>query len=124
MIRYSTLRKLALSFPGVTEEPHFEKISFRVNKKLFASYDALHHRACIQLSEIGQSVFCAYDATITFPVPDKWGKQGWTFIDLKHVPKNRVSGALKNRLQAGCPSKKISFCAKTGIKILAGNTEN
>ncbi len=29
MVSIDTLRKLALSFPEATEEPHFEKISFR-----------------------------------------------------------------------------------------------
>lgn len=39
MVSIDTLRKLALSFPEVTEEPHFEKTSFRVKKKIFATYD-------------------------------------------------------------------------------------
>jgi hypothetical protein len=40
MIEFEELRKLAMSFPEVTEEPHFEKTSFRVKKKIFATYDA------------------------------------------------------------------------------------
>ncbi len=33
----ATFRKLALSFPDSTEEPHFERTSFRVKKKIFAT---------------------------------------------------------------------------------------
>ncbi len=33
MVTIDSLRKLALSFPEATEEPHFEKTSFRVKKK-------------------------------------------------------------------------------------------
>lgn len=57
MVSIDTFRKLALSYPEVTEEPHFEKTSFRVKKKIFATYDALKKRACIKLSEIDQDIF-------------------------------------------------------------------
>ncbi len=32
MVTLETFRKIALSFPEATEEPHFEKTSFRVKK--------------------------------------------------------------------------------------------
>ena len=31
------LRKYALSLPGTVEEPHFERTSFRVNRKIFVT---------------------------------------------------------------------------------------
>ena len=67
MISVNTLRKIALSFPETTEEPHFEKISFRVKRKIFATYDPKNTRACIKLSEIDQNVFSSYDKTIIYP---------------------------------------------------------
>ena len=57
MIKIDVFRKLALSFPETTENAHFEKISFRVKKKIFATYDDLNKRACIKLSEVHQNVF-------------------------------------------------------------------
>lgn len=36
----AAFRKLALSLPGATEEPHFERVSFRVGKKIFATMTA------------------------------------------------------------------------------------
>jgi predicted DNA-binding protein (MmcQ/YjbR family) len=57
MVSIDTFRKLALSFPEATEELHFEKTSFRVKKKIFATYDDIKKRACIKLSEIDQDVF-------------------------------------------------------------------
>jgi predicted DNA-binding protein (MmcQ/YjbR family) len=50
MVSFETLRKLALSFPETTEEPHFEKTSFRVKKKIFATYDGKNKTACVKLS--------------------------------------------------------------------------
>lgn len=32
MVTFETVRKMALSYPETTEEPHFEKTSFRVKK--------------------------------------------------------------------------------------------
>ena len=57
MIKIDVFRKLVLSFPETTENAHFEKISFRVKKKIFATYDDLNKRACIKLSEVHQNVF-------------------------------------------------------------------
>ncbi|MBI2270908.1 MAG: MmcQ/YjbR family DNA-binding protein [Bacteroidetes bacterium] len=94
MVNLKTFRKIALSFPEATEEPHFEKISFRVNKKIFATYDSKNKRACIKLSEVDQNVFSSFDRSVVFPVPDKWGKQGWTFINLNKVRKDMFTDAL------------------------------
>lgn len=57
MVSIDTFRKLALSFPETTEEPHFEKTSFRVRKKIFATYDDESKRATIKLTEIDQDTF-------------------------------------------------------------------
>jgi predicted DNA-binding protein (MmcQ/YjbR family) len=94
MVSIKTFRALALSFPETSEQPHFEKTSFRVGKKIFASYDDKNKRACIKLSEIDQDVFSSYNKEIIFAVPNKWGKQGWTLIDLKKVPKEMFVGIL------------------------------
>lgn len=85
MIAIKTFRELALSFPETTEEPHFEKTSYRVKKRIFATYDESNNRACIKLSEIDQDVFSKADPTTIYPVDNKWGKQGWTNIELNKV---------------------------------------
>ncbi len=94
MITEATLRELALSFPDATEEPHFEKPSFRIKKKIFATLDLKKSLVCVKFTEMQQSVF-AYDPKVIYPVPNAWGKQGWTFIDLKKVKKAVLKDALK-----------------------------
>lgn len=73
MISEKTLRSTALSFPQVTEEPHFEKTSFRIRKKIFATYDQKTNVATIKLSEIDQNVFSSIPDGAISPVPNKWG---------------------------------------------------
>lgn len=94
MIDVETFRNLALSFPESIEQPHFEKPSFRVRKKIFATLDIPNNKACIKLSEIDQDVFSAFNNKIIFPVPNKWGKQGWTFINLNLVHEDMLLDAM------------------------------
>ena len=94
MISTATFRQLALSFPGTTEQPHFEKTSFRVAKKIFATLDVVKGLACLKLSEIDQNVFCAFDKNLIYPVPNKWGKQGWTMVNLNDIQEDMLLDAL------------------------------
>lgn len=105
MVSIDTFRKLALSFPEATEEPHFEKTSFRVKKKIFATYDAVNKRACIKLSEIDQSVFSLVDIAVIYPVDNKWGKQGWTLIEMNKVKKSLFVDALTTAYCEVAPDK-------------------
>ena len=105
MVTIDTLRKLALSFPEATEEPHFEKTSFRVKKKIFATYDGIKKLACIKLSEIDQDVFSSSDKTIIFPLDNKWGKQGWTLIEMSKVHKKLFIDALATAYCEVAPKK-------------------
>jgi predicted DNA-binding protein (MmcQ/YjbR family) len=105
MVTLETLRKLALSFPETTEEPHFEKISFRVKKKIFATYDDNKKIASIKLSEIDQNVFTSADNTIIFPVDNKWGKQGWTQIEMGKVHNDLFVDALTTSYCEVAPKK-------------------
>lgn len=105
MVTIYTVRKLALSFPETTETPHFEKISFRVKNKIFATYDEKNKRLCIKLSEIDQHVFSSADKTIIYPLNNKWGKQGWTLIEMKKVKKDIVTDALTTAYCEVAPKK-------------------
>jgi len=114
MVDIETFKTLALSFPETVEVPHFEKTSFRTNKKIFATLDTARQIACLKLTEIDQSVFCAIDSTIIYPVNNKWGKQGWTFIELKKVKKNILKEALSKAFTIVAPLKKVA--AKNNCK--------
>ncbi|MBB2146960.1 MmcQ/YjbR family DNA-binding protein [Pedobacter sp. LMG 31464] len=94
MVTLETMRKIALSFPETSEQPHFDKTSFRVGKKIFATYDAKKNLACLMLSPINQSVFSAFDTSIISPVPNKWGKRGATFFNLAKIRLDLFTDAL------------------------------
>lgn len=105
MVTIETLRDIALSFPETTEEPHFEKTSFRVRKKIFATYNGTKKRACIKLSAIDQDVFSTADKSVIFPVNNKWGKQGWTLIEMSTVRKEIFIDAVTTAYCEVAPKK-------------------
>ncbi|QIP11363.1 MmcQ/YjbR family DNA-binding protein [Spirosoma aureum] len=111
MIGLDLIRKVALSFPETTEQPHFEKPSFKIGKKIFATYNGPHNRVCVKLSEIDQDVFSSFDSSIIYPVPNKWGKQGWTLINLNKVLEETLVDALTMAYCEVAP-KKLAFMVK------------
>ncbi len=109
MVKAETVRELAMAFEEATESLHFEKPSFRVRKKIFATIDLKLNRICIKLSAIDQSVFSAFDPSMIYPVPNSWGKQGWTFLELKTIKKAMLKDALT---QAYCAVAPKTLAAK------------
>ncbi len=94
MVLVATARKIALSFDEATELPHFELTSFRIRKKIFATMDVKKKRICIMLKPVDQSVFCTYDKSIIYPVPNKWGLKGATYVELNKVKKEMLTDAI------------------------------
>lgn len=87
MIKTETFREIALSMPHAEEKPHFDKTSFRVKGKIFATLNTERNLATIKLNAVDQNVFSTVNTGIIYPVPNKWGQQGWTHIELGKVKK-------------------------------------
>ena len=86
---------MAISFPDVVEQPHFDKLSFRTPDKIFATLDIAKKLATIKLSEVDQFAFSSKGADPErYPVPNKWGKQGWTILDLDKIDEDLCQDAL------------------------------
>jgi hypothetical protein len=94
MVSVETVRKMALTFEEAVELPHFERTSFRVNKKIFATMDLEKKLVCVMLSPVDQSVFTAFDPSVIYPVPNKWGLKGATYVELKKVRKDMLKDML------------------------------
>lgn len=96
MIGFETCRKLALSFPDVTEEPHFERPSFRINGKIFMTFHIDKNQVMLILPELEQSVLISYDINVIYPVKGFWGSRGATMFDLEKVKKSIFKNALQS----------------------------
>lgn len=99
-------KALARSFPDTEENPHFDRAAFKITgKRIFATLHEESGTANLKLSEVDQSVFCAYDKKIVYPVPNKWGLQGWTTFELKKIPKRFMRDALETAYNDAMKSK-------------------
>jgi hypothetical protein len=93
-------RTMALSFPDTEENPHFDRAAFKVIKKrIFTTMHEASGTVNVMLSPIDQSVFCAFDKEMIYPVPNKWGLQGCTTFELKNIPKDLMKDALNQAYQ-------------------------
>jgi predicted DNA-binding protein (MmcQ/YjbR family) len=86
MMSFEELRIICLSWPDVKEEPHFEKTSFRIKKKIFLSHKSGSGRITVKLSTQDQDLFGLPDRSVVYPVSNKWGLQGWTIVELTAIP--------------------------------------
>ena len=94
MITNQNFRKLAMSFPEAVEQPHFEKTSFRVKKKIFATLDEKTRIAALKFSPVDQSVFIDISKGAFYPAQGAWGKSGYTYVDLKKVNGSMLKDAM------------------------------
>lgn len=84
MASFHQLCNIACAFPDVTQEAHFEKISFRIKGKIFCTYDPNTTFSTIKLSQLQQEAYANSSPHIE-PVPNKWGQQGWTRADTTKI---------------------------------------
>lgn len=109
MKKIEFMRQYALSFPLTNEEPHFEKISFRVNKKIFATFDPSDGKVILKLSLMHQKQFCAVNYFRIYPVPGRWGEKGWTVFDLEKLDKELLKDGLLYAYVQVAPKKLVDL---------------
>jgi len=111
MITGEAFARMALSFAGTEQVPHFERAGFKVTgKRMFATYLEKDNTANVFLTPEEQAVFCQMGEGI-YPVANKWGEKGATTINLNTVARNIVLEALLsayNEVMKGKGGKKRS----------------
>lgn len=76
-----------------------------MRRKIFATYDAVNNRACLKLSAIDQDVFSRTAPATIYPLKNKWGKQGWTIIEMKGIKKKLLSELLARAYCTVAPAR-------------------
>lgn len=94
MVQPQELERFAFTFEGTEKLPHFDVDSYRIRNKIFLTHNKKETRACLKLNLIDQDVFCKSFDQIFYPVPNAWGKYGWTLVNLKKVKKSVFKDAL------------------------------
>lgn len=82
--------EMALSFPETSQKPHFDRQAFRTTRKIFVTLHEGSATINVKLSPESQSVYASIDPAIIYPVPNKWGQQGWTTVVLADTPEDLI----------------------------------
>ncbi len=95
MLSPEEVKNMALSYEGTSEKPHFNRIAFVVNKRIFATLSYEDKTLNLMFNPQLQMLFCPPGSEVIFPIPNGWGKQGATTINLNKASNKLVQSALK-----------------------------
>jgi hypothetical protein len=94
MVTIEKFRELTFAFAGVSEYQHFDRRAFK-SKKIFVTLHEESRNANFMLSINDQADFCGLMPGAIAPLPNKWGLQGVTSMQLDDVSEEIVMAALE-----------------------------
>lgn len=101
----ATARELVLGIPGVSEHDHFGKVAYRGTtakgkpSKIFMTLWVEEQRAVFMLYAEQQAELHARHPKVFFPVPNKWGEKGATFVELAKATEKVFREGLRMALE-------------------------
>lgn len=87
-------RRIALSLEGTREAPHFDRTAFKV-ARIYATLAADGLTANVKFTPEEQSFKSMMAPQAFAPVPNAWGRQGWTTILLAAMDVSELRDALE-----------------------------
>lgn len=100
----SDLRRLALALDGTTEAPHFDRAAFKV-MRIYVTLAADGKTANFKFTRDEQALKCTVAADAFAPVPNAFGKQGWTTATLSKLTIPELKSALEMAHAHALPTK-------------------
>lgn len=98
-------RRIALSFAGTTEAPHFERAAFKA-VRIYATLAADGLSANLAFTPEEQEFKCLLAPEAFRAIPNAWGRQGWTTLTLAAVSEAELQSALDMAWKHGAAKKK------------------
>lgn len=99
------LRRLALALEGTSEAPHFDRAAFRV-KRIYVTLAADGETANFKFAADKQEFKCMMAPHAFAPVPNAWGRQGWTTASLSKLSLPELKNALETAWLHAQPKKR------------------
>ena len=87
------LRRLALALEGTSEAPHFDRTAFKV-ARIYVTLAADGKTANFKFAPDEQELKCMTAPEAFSPVPNAWGRQGWTTATLSALSAAELKDAL------------------------------
>ena len=98
------LRRIALSLDGTTEAPHFERAAFKA-QRIYVTLAPDGRTANFKFAPDEQEFKCMMAPEAFSPIPNAWGRQGWTVCDLGKLTEPELRAALEIAWTHGAAKK-------------------
>jgi len=105
MTSAAEFRRIALSLEGTSEAPHFDRTAFKV-ERIYATLAADGRTANLKFSADEQELKCLIAPDAFAPVPNAWGRQGWTTATLAGLSRTELRNALETAWRHALPKNK------------------
>ncbi len=99
------LRRIALSLPGTSGAPHFDRTAFKV-KRIYATLAPDGRTANLMLTPDEQALKCETAPAAFSPVPNAWGLRGATTAMLSALTAEELRHALTMAWQHAVAKKR------------------
>jgi hypothetical protein len=99
------LRRLALGLDGTSEAPHFDRAAFKA-VRIYVTLAPDGLTANFNFSPEEQEFKCMLAPDAFRPIPNAWGRQGWTVANLAALSGAELKDALLIAWRRGAAKKK------------------
>ena len=99
------LRRMALALADTTEAPHFDRTAFKA-ARIYVTLAADGRSANFKFTPDEQEFKCMMAPEAFAPVPNAWGRQGWTTATLSKLSTAELKSALETAWAHGVVRKK------------------
>ena len=96
---------LAMTLEGTRETPHFDRRAFRV-ERIYATLGPDGLSANLKLTPDEQEFLCMMNPAAFAPVPNAWGRQGWTGVTLGSSDGVELATALETAWRHALPVRR------------------
>ena len=105
-VNAEAVRRLALALPEATEEPHFERTSFRVKGKIFATVAPDGGSMNVFVDDEQREIMCRVDPKAYETL--MWGKSGYLCVHLNKAKQRDVETLLRSAWERKAPKKLVA----------------
>lgn len=105
-MKIAEVRWLALALPEATEAPHFDRTSFRVRNKIFATVDPDGSGMNIFVDDEQREIMVKVDSKAY--ETRMWGKSGYLHVHLAKAKARDVEALLHSAWQRKAPKKLVA----------------
>ena len=94
---------MALALEGTSESPHFDRAAFKV-ARIYVTLAADGRTANFKFTPDEQEIKCLLLPEAFAPVPNAWGRQGWTTATLPRLTDADLAAALETAWRHAQPN--------------------